>query len=207
MSRAGLLPLLAALLGPLGADAARADEYDAMLGYLVQSRIDGRVLSGSQGAIALNQASGDFNQQSNLRAVAVGDRAQAQAHARQRQLQQRFDLPSHASAVIGGQALAGAGGLASINQASGSANTEANVLIAQLGQPGTRGDAAGGQARIAFAPAQRQYAPEPAARRTVHREAVVEAGALRGFEGVLQLNQIAGSANQAGNGFALSVQP
>ena len=35
----------------------------------------------------------------------------------------------------------------------------------------------------------------------------VEATALRGFEGVLQLNQIAGSANEIGNVLTLSVVP
>jgi hypothetical protein len=35
----------------------------------------------------------------------------------------------------------------------------------------------------------------------------VEATALRGFEGVLQLNQIAGSANETGNALTLSLPP
>jgi len=205
---AGLRRLRALALLAIVASAsagAAADEYEDMLGYLVQSRIDGRVLAGSQGALALNQAAGDLNQQANLRALAVGDRAHAQIHARQRQLDQTYDRPASASAVIGGQVLAGAGGLASINQASGSGNTETNVLTAQLGQPGThQGE---GETRIALAPAQRQRASGAPLASSLHRETVVEAGALRGFEGVLQLNQIAGSANQAGNGFAMSVQP
>ena len=186
---------------------ASADEYDAMLGYLVQTRMDQRALSGSQGAIAVNQAAGDLNQQSNLRALAIGERVDARAQLAQAQTAQRYDLPTHASAVIGGDALAGASGLASINQVSGSGNTEANVLIAQLGQPSMRIGESGLTPRPAQAPAQRQNALEPAGRRTLYREVVVEAGALRGFEGVLQLNQIAGSANQTGNAFALSVQP
>jgi len=55
-----------------------------------------------------------------------------------------------------------------------------------------------------FASAERQRAPHPAGK-TASRNVAVEATALRGFEGVLQLNQIAGSANSIGNQLVLSV--
>lgn len=51
---------------------AVADEYDAMLRYLTDTRIDGRALAGASGAIAVNQAAGDLNLQANLRGLAVG---------------------------------------------------------------------------------------------------------------------------------------
>ena len=56
------------------------------------------------------------------------------------------------------------------------------------------------------ASAERQTVPGPAGR-TASRNVAVEATALRGFEGVLQLNQIAGSANEIGNVLTLSVVP
>jgi hypothetical protein len=208
VSRAGVaLCWLAAGGSALASLPACADDYEAMLGYLAQSQIQGQSLQRAEGAIAVNQAAGDLNQQSNLRALAVGSRADTQARLAQHQRSQSYDLPAHASAVIGGDALAGASGLASINQASGSGNTEVNVLTAQLGQPGMRGDRGGLVPATVAAPAQRQYAPEPVGRRTLTRHVAVEAGALRGFEGVLQLNQIAGSGNQTGNGFGLTVSP
>lgn len=185
---------------------AVADEYDAMLRYLTDTRIDGRALAGASGAIAVNQAAGDLNLQANLRGLAVGRQASAHVDARQLQQGQVHDLPSEASAVVGGSALSGGAGLASINQASGSGNSQVNALSAAVGQPGMHGGA-GLKVRGNHVPAQRQDVFAPSGRRTLTRQAVVEAGALRGFEGVVQLNQIAGSANQVGNGLALTVQP
>ena len=56
------------------------------------------------------------------------------------------------------------------------------------------------------ASAERQTAFNPAGR-TASRKVAVEATALRGFEGVFQLNQIAGSANDTGNVLTLSLAP
>ena len=112
----------------------------------------------------------------------------------------------HASATIGGDALAGASGMASINQASGSGNAEMNVITATLAQQGIREtseEALASVGSIASAGGQGSVdAPGSPGTRRVG----VEASALRGFDGVLQLNQIAGSGNATDNQLSISVQ-
>lgn len=117
--------------------ATRADDYSGMLAYLDVARIDGHALAGANGAIAVNQAAGDLNVQANLRGIAKGDRADVAINARQLQQGSRVLSGSlQATAFIGGDALAGASGIASINQASGIANTTLNVVSATLARQG-----------------------------------------------------------------------
>ena len=129
-------PLLAVIAAPL---SASADDYSGMLAYLDLARIEGRALAGASGAIAVNQAAGDFNLQANLRGIARAERADVAISAQQLQNGNRvLSAPLHAAAHIGGEALAGASGIASINQASGSANTTLNVVSATLARQGIR---------------------------------------------------------------------
>ncbi|RXY87354.1 hypothetical protein DD607_31150, partial [Salmonella sp. 3DZ2-4SM] len=112
---------------------AQADDYSGMLAYLDVARIDGHALAGANGAIALNQAAGDLNLQANLHGIATGERADVLIGNRQLRAGNRvLSAPAHATAVIDGNALAGASGIASINQASGIANTTLNVVSATL---------------------------------------------------------------------------
>ena len=203
-----LLPFaaVAMLLLPGRGQAQARDDYADMLGYLAQTRIDQNALAGSTGAIAVNQAAGDLNQQANLRAIAIGGHAISTVDARQRRGPEVFDTPVRASAVIGGSALAGASGIASINQASGSGNAELNAVSLAVAQQSTREGDDGQMSANAFASAERQRATNPAGK-TASRNVAVEATALRGFEGVMQLNQIAGSANETGNVLTLSLPP
>ncbi|KAF1697633.1 hypothetical protein CSC65_01480 [Pseudoxanthomonas daejeonensis] len=188
------------------AGQARADDYTDMLGYLAQTRIEDRVLAGASGVMAVNMAAGDLNQQANLHALAIGDAASVQLSASQKRSQDVYDTPLHASARIGGSALSGASGIASINQASGSGNAEQNAVSLVQAQQSTREAPGSSLSTSAFASAERQRTRNPAGR-TASRNVAVEATALRGFEGVLQLNQIAGSANETGNQLLLSISP
>ena len=200
-------PLLAgaACATALVAGQARAgDDYAEMLGYLAQTRIEDGVLAGASGAIAVNMAAGDLNQQANLRALAVGEVADVQMGAAQKRSDDVYDTPRIASATIGGSALAGASGIASINQASGSGNTEQNAVALLLAQQGIRETPDSLLSSSVSASAEQKFTPNPAGK-TASRKVAVEATALRGFEGVLQLNQIAGSANQTGNVLTLSL--
>ena len=197
----GLLLLLAA--APW---ATRADDYSGMLAYLDVARIDGHALAGTNGAIAVNQAAGDLNLQANLRGIANGDRADVSINARQLQQGNRvLSGPLQATAFIGGDALAGASGIASINQASGIANTTLNVVSATLARQGIRetDDTALAAEGSALA-GGRDGVDHGAATGT--RSAGVASTALRGFDGVLQLNQIAGSGNDTANVLGLVVQ-
>ena len=185
---------------------ALADDYSGMLAYLDVTRIDGRALAGASGAITINQAAGDLNIQANLHGMASGDRADVAIAAR---LQHSNDVvlsaPLEASAHIAGQALAGASGIASINQASGIANTTLNVVSATLARQGIResDDTALAASDIASAGGQGDTGDGVAAG---IRSVGVSSTALRGFDGVLQLNQIAGARNDTANVLGLVVQ-
>ncbi len=189
---------------PAGAQSA-PDSYAGMLSYLsTNSRIDGNALAGADGSIKVNQAAGDLNLQANLHSLANGARANADVRARQQGQSNLFNAPMQASASIGGNALAGASGIASINQASGGGNTELNAVSATLAAQGIReasDDAMASSAALASA-GEQPVANDPRASRRVG----VEASALRGFDGVLQLNQIAGSGNATENRLSISVQ-
>ncbi|HIE1097538.1 MULTISPECIES: hypothetical protein [Stenotrophomonas] len=196
-------PLLLIALTPW---AALADDYSGMLAYLDVARIEGRALAGASGAIAVNQAAGDLNQQANLRGFAKGERADVATSAQQLQRGNRvLSAPLQARAGIHGDALAGASGIASINQASGIANTTLNVVSATLARQGIRetDDSALAGEGSALA-GGRDDAGHGVAAGT--RSAGVASTALRGFDGVLQLNQIAGSGNDTANVLGLVVQ-
>jgi len=197
----------ALLLVLAGAPAlAWADDYSGMLSYLDVTRIGDRALGGASGAIMVNQASGDLNIQANLQGMATGDQANVAIAARQ---QRHADVvlsgPLQASAHIEGQALNGASGIASINQASGIANTTLNVVSATLARQGIRetDDAALAASDIASTGGQGDTGDGVAAG---IRSVGVSASALRGFDGVLQLNQIAGARNDTANVLGMVVQ-
>ncbi|HEL3156444.1 TPA: hypothetical protein UMF67_000111 [Stenotrophomonas maltophilia] len=197
----GLLLLLAA--APW---ATRADDYSGMLAYLDVARIDGHALAGANGAIAVNQAAGDLNVQANLRGIAKGDRADVAINTRQLQQGNRvLSGPLQATAFVGGDVLAGASGIASINQASGIANTTLNVVSATLARQGIRetDDTALAAEGSALAGGRDDTGRGVA---TGTRSAGVASTALQGFDGVLQLNQIAGNGNDTANVLGLVVQ-
>ncbi|HET6804680.1 MAG TPA: hypothetical protein VFH59_04470 [Frateuria sp.] len=185
--------------------SAGDDDYAAMLGYLTSSHLDGHVLQGADGSIVVNMAAGDLNSQANLRAFASGPEAQASIDARQRQLGNQANAPLVAQASIGGQVLAGAHGLVSINQASGTANTQLNAVAAALASQGIRETTDGSLSAAVSASAEVQPGAESGAPGEGTRSVSVAAGAMQGFSGVLQLNQTAGSSNATGNVLSLSV--
>ncbi|WP_093138036.1 hypothetical protein [Pseudoxanthomonas sp. GM95] len=190
------------------ARAQAGDDYSQMLVYLTNSRIDGQALTEASGAIAVNLAAGDANLQANLRSIARGQQADALVDARQLSSGDRVidNDPMHASASIGGNALNGASGLVSINQASGSGNAELNVVTAALAERGIRETSDEALALpVRDASAGERSSQDTSGPRGL-RSVAVESTALQGFEGVLQLNQIAGSGNTTSNQVGISVQ-
>nr|WP_101926942.1 MULTISPECIES: hypothetical protein [Luteimonas] len=186
--------------------AAATDDYPALLAYLAETRIDGEAFAGASGAIAINLAAGDPNQQTSARSIAIGDTALASTDLRQQRQADVATAPDHASAVIAGEALSGATGVVSINQASGNANTALNAVALSLAQQGIREADDDTALSSAFASAGQQHVVGAGGATTLRRTAAVEATALQGFDGVLQLNQIAGSGNDVGNVLSMSVQ-
>lgn len=201
-----MLAIALPLLAGAGAQAQAADDYAAMLGYLAQARIEDRAFAGASGAIAINMAAGDLNQQANLRSLAVGRTAAASAGAVQRSHASVATAPDHASAVIAGHAFQDASGLLSINQASGAANAELNAVAVALAQRGIRETPDALLSSADFASARVQAISEPGAARTQTRGVGVEGSALQGFDGVLQLNQVAGTGNATENRLLISTQ-
>jgi hypothetical protein len=205
MSRPTLL-LVALLLASAwpGAPAyAGDDDYAAMLGYLASTRIDSHAFGGANGAIAVNMAAGDLNQQANLRAFASGGSVTIQS--RQSQRGNLDDRPLAASVGIGGQAFAAGNGLASINQASGSSNAQLNAVAAVLARQGIRETTDGTLSTAISASAGGQHPGDASASGGGTRSVAVESSAMRGYQGVMQLNQAAGSDNATGNQLLLSV--
>ncbi|MFI8718545.1 hypothetical protein ACIGHF_11800 [Stenotrophomonas sp. NPDC077464] len=209
MKGASLLLSLGLLtLSPLPLSAQQADDYANMLGYLNQTRLDGRALTGADGAIVVNMAAGDLNQQANLLGIASGGTAQVDIDARQLQSNNRVRANGalQARASIGGQALSGASGVAMINQASGIGNATLNIVTATLAQQGireTNDEALAASGALASAGGQGTAARGGSAGT---RSVAVEDTALQGFDGVLQLNQIAGTGNTTANQLSMSVQ-
>lgn len=193
----GLLPALAL------AQASTADPYSQMLAYLTHSRLEGQVLAGASGSIKLNQAAGDLNRQYNGHALATGRQAGVQLAITQHGNDPlATDTPLHARAELAGQVLAGASGLASLNQASGQANDQANAVAVAV-------SGSAGQVQPSALPVQTLPLPASPAQRPAAagiRQALVAGDALRGYAGVLQLNQIAGSFNAVENRLGLQLQ-
>lgn len=202
----GLVMLAMLALAPRAA-LAQNDPYAVMLSYLDASRIDGYALNGSSGAIALNLAAGDANQQANLRAFALGTYATTRVHASQTQRGNTSNPPTIALASIGGQALGNASGLISINQASGTANLELNSVGAVSTRQGIRETSADQWLASVCACAQEAMSTGSGQSDSGTRQhaALVEASAMQGVHGIVQVNQIAGSGNVTANQLSLDV--
>lgn len=199
------LMLLASTLAHAGTD----DSYAAMLGYLDNSNINGQAFQGANGVLATNMAAGDQNEQANMRAFSSGQFAQIAILAQQHHLDDSANAPFNASASIGGQAYANGTGIASINQASGNGNAELNAVGATLAQQGIR-ETTDAYLSAVSASAGGQPPGNPRTQTTQAggtRSVAVDASAMRGFQGVLQLNQIAGSGNAISNSLLLSTPP
>jgi hypothetical protein len=189
---------------PVFAQSTSSDSYSSMLNYLDSNTIDGNVLQGAQGIIGVNTAAGNGNLQSNLRAIASGNRGQASIQAQQ---QARSNTPSaalYASATISGHAYDNTQGVASINQVSGNNNTQLNGVAAALTNQGIRETTDGTLSATVSASAGRQPSSNPHAQAGGTRSVTVDPSAMEGFDGVMQLNQVAGSGNASDNLLQLS---
>jgi hypothetical protein len=185
---------------PAVAQATSHDSYAAMLGYLDANAIGGNVAEGAQGITSINTAAGNGNQQANLHAFALGAHASAQLQARQRAYGNAVaTTPLNASAVIGGHAYAEGQGMASINQASGNGNAQLNGVAAQLADQGIREASDGMLSATVSVSAQKPHTPTDGT-----RSVAVAPSAMQGFNGVMQLNQVAGAGNASSNLLLLS---
>jgi hypothetical protein len=199
-----LLPLLlmqCAAMPTLAQERAvsGADVQTGVPAWLSRSAIDGDVLANARGRVSINVSAGFANAQSNNAALAASSgsaNAVATANVRVDGVPR---MPGDSSALIAGNAFAGAAGMLSVNQASGSANAQANVIAIGLGAD------ADALAESVLSSTASGIAPASVFRGTV-REAAISDSAFRGARGLVQVNQSAGSGNRTANHFALQVQ-
>jgi len=171
--------------------------------YVTQSVIDAEALGGSVGVVAVNVAAGDANLQTNAAALAQNVNGGSTARVAATQLANLDSnlAPDVAIARIGGHAFAGSAGLISINQASGQANAQANGVAFALGIDGE----AIAESVLAQTLPESVTPAEPGPPRKGLREAAIADTAFEGAQGVVQVNQSAGSGNTTANRFALQV--
>ena len=174
--------------------------------YTATSEIVGDSLSQVHGTLSVNQAAGDSNAQSNSRAIAVSQEsglAIAYTYDKQSVDMNQVTIPDVAVTRISDQAFGGAGGLISINQASGAQNMQLNAFAMAMNITGELSDAslAG---TLADAPVALPGSTVPS---DTQRAALIDSTAFTGATGVVQINQAAGSGNVAFNRFEMSMRP
>lgn len=171
------------------------------------SRLDGQVGERMHGRLALNVVAGHGNAQANLAAIAHGPASQSDASVTQHVAPSTGVAARDALAVIDGRVLAGAQGVASVNQVAGSGNAQLNALaILAGGGASTHGAQTLDPAVLATVavdpvPAGTPSAVDPAPL----REARIDGGAFQGPQGVLQINQTAGVGNASTNAIVLHI--
>ncbi|ANJ66944.1 hypothetical protein A9404_05730 [Halothiobacillus diazotrophicus] len=203
-----LILSLGLVLGLLGT-TAQADEYDWMLQVLDSSRINGQVGSGASGNMAVNTAAGDGNIQANQRQIGVGGGVVAGPVT-----PLGVHKPSNVSGgaaldaqtEIGGQAFSHSAGVLGINQVSGAGNAQVNTMSMGGGGSSSSGIRAMGAGIPKPLP---NLSGQDTGRRAGHipdrYRAVIGEGALSGFSGVLQINQVSGIGNMTANHFSISM--
>ena len=190
---------------PAFAQTTNGNSYDAMLSYLDTNTISGHVAQGVQGISSMNTAAGDANLQANLHAFALGGHTQALLQARQRTQNNVAGAPLDASARIGEHAYDNGRGIASINQVSGNGNAQLNGVVARLANQGIREATDGSLSATVSASARGQSSSNPHAQAGGTRNVAVDPSAMEGFNGVMQLNQVAGSGNTSDNLLLMSM--
>jgi hypothetical protein len=196
--------LLTATAISLGVNLAHAGDLGPQLpAYVTQSVIGANALSNVRGRMAVNEAAGDSNLQSNAAALAAGVGANAaRGGVTQSTFANRSGAPGVASAAIGAGAFANASGLLSINQTSGLANAQSNTAALGLGA----GVEVVADSTLATTISNAGPALAGTGNKTRQQSVSISDTAFEGARGLVQVNQSAGSGNATANNFALSVQ-
>ena len=146
------------------------------------------------GNVSLNQASGDQQQQVNIRAIAIGTEARTTTSVTQK-LNTPADPSLNARATIGGNSFSNGSGVIGINQSAGANNQMVNaVRVGISAQPQGIDDSALSQQNVALLPDSGTASPASGSRQIVTNDQ-----AFTGSRGVVQLNQSAGVGNRMAN--------
>lgn len=170
---------------------------------------------GLDGRVAINQTAGVGNAQANLAAIAITPEglALASLHADQRIAETDIETDAAriasgraASARIDAHAFADSRGLVQLSQSAGTGNRQLNAFALSHGRIATGVIVAGlddaALASVAGANGDDAYGANAA---PSLREAVIADDAFRGGQGVLQLNQTAGTGNTSVNAIVLQL--
>jgi len=161
-------------------------------------------LERSTGITEINIASGNSSAQSNGVAIAVSRGGPAIAHVASEQIieeESGDDSENHALSLIESGAISNSTGIVMLNQSSGEGNAQINGIAIALG---IEGDA------IADNELDQSVSnPELSSGGLDAPDAThslsMEAGAIQNGQGVIQVNQAAGSWNATANSFALRI--
>jgi len=153
-----------------------------------------------KGNYNVNQAAGDQNQQTNVKAIAIGTGSNATT-----QIHQKLDTPAdrsvNASSTIGGTSFSNGNGVLGVNQASGANNQMANaVRISISAAPQSVDDSALSQQNVALLPSSGATGTPIGSRQVVTSDQ-----AFTGSRGVTQVNQSAGVGNRMANTLSIRV--
>lgn len=192
--RAGLMSLAFLL-----ASSAHAQEPEPIiiLQQYAHAIITGDSLMNVAGAIGVNMAAGDQNQQNNSGAIAMGNHAYSHNLIIQNAIANGF-TPDRASTRIQGQAFSNASGWMAVNQVAGQGNAQSNGMAIAAGaraltDVNLNQVQSGSQALIAN--------PDNSGSST--RIVEIEGSAFSGARGIMQVNQSAGTGNATSNSFEL----
>ncbi|QAU24116.1 hypothetical protein EO087_09035 [Dyella sp. M7H15-1] len=200
-------PLTVGMCASAFAQSTPPESYAAMLNYLDNDTIGGNALQDTSGVSSVNTAAGNGNLQGNLHAFATGTQSDALIQAQQHARNYSPGAMLYASAIIGGHAYDNGQGIASINQVSGNSNTQLNGVAVALASQGIREATDSSLSAAVSASAEGQSPSNPHAQASGTRSVEVDPSAMEGFNGVMQLNQVAGSGNASDNLLLLSAPP
>ena len=158
--------------------------------------------SGSQykGNFNVNQAAGDQQQQTNVRAIAIGTEAGATTSINQK-ITTPADRSINATANIGGTSFSNGNGVLGVNQGAGANNQMANAMrISISAAPQAIDDSVLSQQNVTLIPSSGATGTP-----TGSRQVVTSDQAFTGSRGVIQVNQSAGVGNRMANTLSIRV--
>lgn len=166
------------------------------------SRIDGEVMSNAQGRMAVNEAAGDNNMQFSGAAIAVdSDLSDTLIISDQHVRLGDIPGPMRNRATIEGNAFSSARGAISINQVSGAANSQANAFAISFGmQSEVLSDI---ELEQSAAISNLDILKENPVRN--RGQVTIGEASFKNAQGIIQINQTAGVANQSANAISIRV--
>lgn len=164
--------------------------------------MQGDTLMNVSGAVGVNMASGDSNQQSNSGAIALGGSAHAQNLIMQKSSIADGFTPDKASTTIQGQAFSNATGWMAVNQAAGQGNAQINGMAIAVG---TAGRTLTDNNLSQILSGQQVLTVDQADTGDSERLVEIDSTAFSGARGIMQVNQSAGTGNATSNSFELRI--